>query len=96
MIKRIVKLTFKPEEVKSFLMLFDANKEKISGFPGCQSVELLQDIDRPNIFFTYSFWNAVEDLERYRNSDLFKEIWAHTKVKFDDKPEAWSVQAIDT
>ncbi|MFT5673230.1 MAG: hypothetical protein ACI9JT_001876, partial [Polaribacter sp.] len=31
------------------------------------------------------------DLENYRNTDLFKDVWAKTKVFFNDKPLAWSV-----
>ena len=32
-----------------------------------------------------------QDLENYRNSALFKNVWAKTKVLFNDKPQAWSV-----
>ena len=34
---------------------------------------------------------VVKDLENYRNSALFKNVWAKTKVLFNDKPQAWSV-----
>jgi hypothetical protein len=33
-------------------------------------------------------------LENYRNSDLFKGVWAETKIKFSDRPEAWSFEEI--
>ncbi|MFZ0490789.1 MAG: antibiotic biosynthesis monooxygenase, partial [Salegentibacter sp.] len=33
-------------------------------------------------------------LENYRNSELFKEVWAKTKVFFNDRPEAWSVDKV--
>jgi quinol monooxygenase YgiN len=45
-----------------------------------------------NIFFTYRHWQAPENLEAYRNSPLFNEVWSQVKVWFADKPEAWSVQ----
>jgi len=51
---------------------------------------LLNDIDTPNIFFTYSHWRSVEDLNRYRDSALFADVWPRTKVLFAAKPEAWS------
>jgi hypothetical protein len=35
MIKRIVKMEFKPEEVQNFKTLFDKNKSKIRNFEGC-------------------------------------------------------------
>lgn len=95
MIKRIVKLTFKEEACDDFLSNFQLNKHAIRSFPGCLHLELFRDKDQPTVFFTYSFWNEIASLERYRNSDLFKGIWAKTKIHFDDKPEAWSVEMID-
>ena len=89
---RIVKLTFREDTVDSFMDIFNESKTKIRSFSGCQRLELLHDIDNPNIFFTYSYWGKPTSLEKYRASDLFKSVWAKTKILFDDKPEAWSVQ----
>lgn len=91
MIKRIVKLTFKTSEIDSFKAIFEAKRDKIREFPGCEHLELWQDIDQPNIFFTYSYWNEPADLEKYRYSEFFKSTWKETKVLFDGKPEAWSI-----
>jgi len=90
MITRIVKMTFKPEQVESFLDIFENSARHIASFEGCLSLELVQGKDNKNIFFTISKWNSEEDLQKYRNSGLFKETWAKTKVLFDDKPQAWS------
>lgn len=95
MLTRIVKLTFKPENIHTFEQTFKASKAGILRFKGCTSVTLLQDLNEPNIFFTYSHWDEEADLEAYRNSDFFKKVWAATKMLFADKPEAWSVAAID-
>lgn len=89
---RIVKMTFKPEHVDAFVELFNENKQKIRNFEGCQHLELLNDINNPNIFFTYSYWKHPDYLEKYRNSELFNAVWANTKVLFDAKPEAWSIE----
>ena len=35
-----------------------------------------------------------EDLEKYKNSSLFKAVWAKTKPLFIEKAEAWSVDSI--
>lgn len=94
MLIRIVKMTIKTEEILSFKEMFDAKKEYIRNFPGCQFLELYQDQDTKNTFFTYSYWNAVSDLENYRHSNLFKGVWAETKLKFAGKPEAWSVDKL--
>ena len=59
---------------------------------GCSHLELLNDINSPNIYFTYSYWNDETDLNNYRNSELFASVWSKTKILFCAKPEAWSVE----
>ena len=88
---RIVKMTFEPSKVEGFKKMFDQNKEKIRGFEGCSFLELYQDVNHKHIFFTYSYWENEEALERYRHSELFKGVWKQTKQGFSAKPEAWSV-----
>ncbi|MAW94600.1 MAG: antibiotic biosynthesis monooxygenase [Leeuwenhoekiella sp.] len=92
MIIRIVKLTFRPAEVASFLELFANAKKTIRSTPGCNHLELLRDTSNPSIFFTHSHWEQTEDLEAYRKSDFFKKTWSQTKVLFAEKPEAWSLE----
>ncbi|GLB52447.1 antibiotic biosynthesis monooxygenase [Neptunitalea chrysea] len=91
---RIVKLTFQPEKVEEFKAMFEAKKELIRNFEGCEFLELYQDKNEPHIFFTYSYWQDEADLENYRNSDLFKEVWKTTKAWFGNKAEAWSVDKL--
>jgi heme-degrading monooxygenase HmoA len=90
MIVRIVKLTFREEEIETFKQVFEDSKDKIRNFPGVLYLELLQDTKQNNVFCTYSHWNSENDLENYRHSDLFKNTWAKTKPLFKSKPEAWS------
>ncbi len=90
MIVRMVKLTFKEDKISDFLFIFEATKHKIRAFEGCKHLELLQDANHPNVFFTYSHWQNQEHLNKYRNSALFGEIWPKTKRLFSAKPEAWS------
>lgn len=94
MLVRIVKMSFHPEKISEFLSLFEEKKELIRNRPGCCLLELYRDQKDSSIFFTYSYWNDEQDLESYRNSDLFKETWAKTKALFNDKPMAWSVDKI--
>lgn len=91
MIVRIVKMTFKSQEIESFLKIFEKQKEFIASFDGCSHLELLRDKNNPNIFFTYSHWQDESFLELYRESDFFRNIWSKVKLKFDGKPEAWSL-----
>ena len=94
MIKRIVKLSFKPDKVEDFKTIFENNWEKIKGFEGCEYVELLQDENNAQIFFTYSLWQSEEHLNSYRNSELFTTVWGATKILFNAAPEAWTVKRL--
>ena len=94
MIKRIVKMEFEPENVSAFVNIFKTNKDIITTFDGCHSVELLRDINTQNIFFTYSIWDSESSLNNYRESNTFKDIWSKTKPLFSSKAKAWSVEEI--
>lgn len=94
MLIRIVKLTFKPENIPSFERIFAASSSEIIKFQGCSKVEGYQDMKNPCVFFTYSHWDKESDLNEYRSSDFFKEVWSKTKALFAEKPEAWSVQQL--
>ncbi len=91
MLTRLVKMNFKEENVAEFIAIFSANKTFIAAFEGCHSVELQRDINTPTIFFTISKWRSEEDLENYRKSELFKGVWAKTKILFASKAEAWTL-----
>lgn len=94
MLIRIVKMTFEASEIENFQGIFLQNKEKIGGFEGCSHLELYQDKNNKNIFFTYSHWENEAALEKYRNSALFEGVWSKTKKLFSAKPEAWSVEKV--
>jgi len=91
---RIVKMSFAEENIPAFLENFEIIKDKIRNAPGNRLLELYQDKTNKSIFFTYSYWETEEDLENYRQSELFNTVWAFTKKLFNDKPEAWSVDKI--
>jgi len=94
MLVRIVKMSFKPEGIEDFLSNFEVNKNKIRNSPGCQLLELYRDQNDPSVFFTYSYWENEDALNEYRASTLFKDVWQKTKVHFNAKPVAWSVDKL--
>lgn len=96
MIKRIVKLTFRPEAVDAFITeVFEQSKAQIRAFPGCLHMELVRHLAAPNVLFTLSKWENEIALDTYRQSELFKHTWAKTKALFSEKAEAWSVEVLD-
>lgn len=92
MIVRLVKLTFHPEHVARFQELFEDWRHRIIAFPGCTHLELLHDVQRPGVLFTYSVWRSADDLEAYRNSDVFTSVWPVVKPLFAAPAQAWSTQ----
>jgi heme-degrading monooxygenase HmoA len=94
MIIRIVKMTFRPETIDDFRMVFQHSAEHIRAFPGNCGLQLLQCTENNTTFFTYSLWDNDAALQAYRNSPLFETTWAKTKVLFGDKPEAWSTESL--
>ena len=91
MLTRIVKMQFKPEKVNEFLIHFDHVKEEVRNQPGCLEMYLYRDRIHSNIYFTLSIWEQESDLENYRKSPFFKEVWYFTKNLFEMKAEAWSL-----
>ncbi len=94
MLVRVVKMTFREENIETFKQLFEERKSAIRNFGGCTYLELWQDRLHPTIFFTYSHWIHAEALESYRTSPFFAATWQLTKVLFAVKPEAWSVNQL--
>ncbi len=93
MITRIVKLEFQEAKTADFLAFFDTIKHIVNEFPGCYGMKLYQDVDHPNIVMTYSHWDSVDSLNKYRDSEAFGKIWPTIKPWFNAKPQAWSVAA---
>lgn len=94
MLVRIVKMSFHEDKISRFLDNFEVIKQKIRNAPGNRLLELYQDKNDRCIFFTYSYWETEQDLDNYRNSELFFEIWTDTKKLFNKKPETWSVDKV--
>lgn len=91
MFVRIVKMSLHSKYISEFQEMFEEKKTMIRNSEGCLLLELYQDKNNPEIFFTYSYWNDEGDLDNYRTSEFFKATWQQTKTYFNDKPEAWSV-----
>lgn len=83
-------MTFKPEKVEEFITVFERYKSKIKNAPGCTSLELIRNLDIPHQISTLSRWKSVQDLNNYRDSEIFKEVWPLTKIHFGAKPIAQS------
>jgi len=84
-------MEFMEQRIPDFLNIFAASRDKIRSFPGCAHLQLLQAEADSCVFFTYSHWNQEDDLEIYRNSELFRSVWRETRKLFRAAPKAWSL-----
>ena len=94
MITRIVKLTIKPTHIHDFVSAYSEAQQKIRQFEGCAELSLHTDKNNPCIIFTISKWSNEDQLNHYRNSNLFIGIWQSVKPMFAAKAEAWSMEEI--
>lgn len=92
MIIRIVRMYFTSPGAEEFLQIFDHHKEAIRNFPGCSHLQLLRDPDDELCFTTLSHWQTEDDLERYRNSELFGQVWGQVKTLFSQRSQAFSLK----
>jgi quinol monooxygenase YgiN len=90
MLVRIVQLHIKPENLGLFLSLYGGHHAGIGNFRGCRSLKLLQDVQNPNMVATLSEWESEEDLNHYRYSDFFKNLWSQVKPLFESQARAFS------
>lgn len=93
MLVRIVRMHFTEAGAAEFLVIFNANKERIRNFDGCVGLELLRDPDHPLTYATISHWKDEACLENYRKSELFASVWRTVKTHFSARAEAFSLQS---
>ena len=87
-------MQFEQDQVENFKLLFEKYKAQIRGAEGCLYLELIQDKHYPTTFFTYSHWEREENLQMYKDSAVFGEVWPKTKAMFSGSPQAWSLDRL--
>ncbi len=92
MILRIVRMHFTQAGVEEFLDIFHKHKTAIRNFPGCTHLELLRDPDDPDSFTTLSYWDNIQQLNSYRASPLFEEVWGQVKSLFAERSQAFTLE----
>lgn len=83
---------FKNAGVEEFLQIFRVNQHAIRNFPGCSHLELLKDLNNPSVYTTLSHWDAQSSLEKYRQSELFGNVWGRVKPLFAERTQAFSLE----
>ena len=91
MITRLVKLSLQADKAGDFEALFYQTQSLIEDFEGCHKTNLFKISGNACQYFTISYWNTEQDLENYRASALFKDVWSQVKPLFSEKAEAWTL-----
>lgn len=94
MIVRLVSLKFHPQHRERFLQLFEQVYPQIRARPGCLALHLVAEADGAADFLTISIWRSPEDLEAYRQSDVFGEVWPQVREMLRERPWAASYHLV--
>lgn len=93
-ITRVVKLSLQPEFVEAFKEIFLHHRQHIAAFDGCLELNAYQDNQQPSLFFTISRWTSQANLDEYRFSPFFKQLWTTVKPMFAAPAEAHSMTIV--
>jgi len=96
MLVRIVRMPLQEGRRDAFLEAFNEARGRIRSYDGCHRLDLLCDRLHRDVVFTYSLWTSEAHLERYLHSDLFRSTWSRVRPLFDGKPQAWSLENLQS
>lgn len=79
-IVRLIYVTVNSNQVKDAISLWkDHCAPLMISQPGCLSEKLLECVDAPGEFISYSEWDSQESIDKYRGSDAHAEIQQHAR-----------------
>ncbi|MDH3443134.1 MAG: antibiotic biosynthesis monooxygenase [Deltaproteobacteria bacterium] len=74
-IVRLIYVTVKPEQQKAAVDLWKNHCAPLMiKQPGCLSEKLLECVDAPGEFISYSEWDNQASIDKYRSSEAHSEI----------------------
>jgi quinol monooxygenase YgiN len=74
-IVRLIYVTVKPDQVKQAIDLWKNHCAPLMiKQPGCLSEKLLECVDQPGEFISYSEWDNQANIDKYRDSEAHTEI----------------------
>jgi len=77
---RLIFVTVKSDQVKEAISLWKNHCAPLMiKQPGCLSEKLLECVDAPGEFISYSEWDSQANIDKYRNSDAHTEIQKHAR-----------------
>ena len=94
MILRIVKMEVDPQKLEIFNhFMKNLNEEKVK-LEGCVHHDHFPEKKFVNVYYSYTIWENVNYLKKYKKSPLFKEVVKTLKSLCMTEPYAWTVENI--
>ncbi len=62
---------------------------------GCRSEKLMKSLDRPGLYISYSEWDSLEDIDRYREGTDHETIQSETRALQGARAVVWCYQIIE-
>ncbi|OGQ76271.1 MAG: hypothetical protein A3G40_14645 [Deltaproteobacteria bacterium RIFCSPLOWO2_12_FULL_57_22] len=79
-IVRLIYVTVKPDQVRDAVSLWKNHCAPLMiKQPGCLSEKLLECVDAPGEFISYSEWDSQASIDKYRTSEAHAEIQKHAR-----------------
>jgi quinol monooxygenase YgiN len=79
-IVRLISVTVKNDQVKPAIDLWKQHCAPLMiKQPGCLSEKLLECVDAPGEFISYSEWDSQASIDKYRKSEAHAEIQKHAR-----------------
>ncbi len=76
MIIRVVSLHFHPAQSELGKQILKRVAPKVRESVGCTHLSILFDVHHNGKVLTYSHWDSLDDLKKYRNSEFFITFWS--------------------
>jgi heme-degrading monooxygenase HmoA len=79
-IVRLIYVTVKPDQIGKAIDLWKNHCAPLMiQQPGCLSEKLLECVDAPGEFISYSEWDTQANIDKYRTSEAHAEIQRHAR-----------------
>jgi quinol monooxygenase YgiN len=78
---RLIYVSVKPDQVREAVSLWKNHCAPLMiKEPGCLSEKLLECVDAPGEFISYSEWDSPASIDKYRTSAAHAEIQKHSRA----------------
>jgi quinol monooxygenase YgiN len=94
MILRVVKMVVDQNKIDVFNhFMSNVKMEKIK-LEGCVHYDHFGDKQYQNVFYSYTIWESERYLNKYRKSELFREVSSTLRSLCLTEPTAWTVENV--